>query len=181
MKLLILFIFSVPLLIDSKHSVDKVSSNLLIQIDSSKLKNISIIEYKPSFNNFLGSKKNLNSFRLSANEIELIDSIFTACLNDYNKKQEQGYIDFKKKNPKTSLTKDNFVIKGFQYYKRQYVPYINPNGEKAVWINCFCSSHDNSDWRKELVFVLDGGNCYFNLKINLKTRKYYDLMVNGDA
>ena len=35
--------------------------------------------------------------------------------------------------------------------------------------------------QKDLIFVNDGGNCYFNLKINLTTGQYYELMVNGDA
>jgi hypothetical protein len=29
--------------------------------------------------------------------------------------------------------------------------------------------------------VEDGGNCYFNFKINLITKKYFDLGVNGVA
>jgi hypothetical protein len=37
------------------------------------------------------------------------------------------------------------------------------------------------DWRKELFDVMDGGNCFFELKINLTSGKYYDLNVNGDA
>ena len=29
--------------------------------------------------------------------------------------------------------------------------------------------------------VDDGGNCFFNVKVNLNTGQYYDLMVNGNA
>jgi hypothetical protein len=43
---------------------------------------------------------------------------------------------------------------------------LNSKGEKEVWINCFCRDGER-DWRKNLVFVKDGGNCYFNLKVNL--------------
>ena len=31
------------------------------------------------------------------------------------------------------------------------------------------------------MIVDDGGNCYFNFKINLTTKKFYDLRVNGEA
>jgi len=73
----------------------------------------------------------------------------------------------------------DFVI-DLKKYKRQYIAVINSKGEKEVWVNCFCDTW-KKNWRKELIFVLDGGNCYFNLKINLTKGEYYDLMVNGDA
>ncbi len=64
--------------------------------------------------------------------------------------------------------------------KRQYVPVINKNGEKEVWINFFCGVHHN-EWRNDIVVVFDGGNCYFNVKVNLAHMKYYDLIINGYA
>jgi hypothetical protein len=64
-------------------------------------------------------------------------------------------------------------------YKRQYIAVINKNGEKEVWVNCFCQYDET--WTRNVVVVLDGGNCYFNLKINLSKNKYYDFYVNGMA
>lgn len=64
--------------------------------------------------------------------------------------------------------------------KRQYVPVINKNGEKEVWINFFCGTHHDK-WRDDIVVVFDGGNCYFNVKINLAQVEYYDLIINGHA
>ena len=65
-------------------------------------------------------------------------------------------------------------------YKRQYVAVYNEKNEKIVWVNFFCSP-PSSDWKHQLVIIQDGGDCYFNLKINLKTGKCYDLVVNGVA
>lgn len=65
--------------------------------------------------------------------------------------------------------------------RRQYVPVINQNGEKEVWINFFCDDPENEDGKKNLITVLDGGNCHFNLKVNLTTKTYSDLYVNGVA
>jgi len=64
-------------------------------------------------------------------------------------------------------------------YKMQLVPVVNSNGEKEVWINCFCN--DEPSWKKSLVGPFDGGNCFFNLKVNLAKNIYYDLSVNSDA
>jgi hypothetical protein len=67
-------------------------------------------------------------------------------------------------------------------YKRQYIGVTNEKGEKEVWINCFCIDPHNPkmNWKKEFVMVKGGGNCYFNLKVNLTTKKYYDFDTNSD-
>lgn len=57
---------------------------------------------------------------------------------------------------------------------------INSKGEKVVWIDCFCRQWDKGS-RTSPVIVTDGGNFYFNLKVNLTTEQYYELMVNGEA
>jgi hypothetical protein len=57
----------------------------------------------------------------------------------------------------------------------------NKKGEKEVWVNCFCDTWNSNRWKTEILFVEDGGNCYFNFRINLATKKYHDLGVNGEA
>ena len=47
-------------------------------------------------------------------------------------------------------------------------------------MNCFCETSDNS-WKSYIRLVDDGGNCVFNFKINLKTKLFYGLVVNGEA
>lgn len=56
------------------------------------------------------------------------------------------------------------------YYKRQYVPVFNDKEEKIVWINYLCW-FDDFEWKKFPFIAIDGGDCYFNLTINLKTKK----------
>lgn len=67
-----------------------------------------------------------------------------------------------------------------QHYKKQLVPFITSKGEKKVWVNFFCSD-SFIDWRREIVQVKDGGDCYFNLVINLSNSSYSDFSVNGEA
>ena len=105
---------------------------------------------------------------LSQHDLLEVDSLFRQCALNYNEtlpenlKESYG-IDFKKYD-----------------YKRQYVAVLNNRGEKEVWVNCFCNTWD-SRWKKELFLVEDGGNCFFNLKINLTTKKCFDVSVNGYA
>ena len=62
-------------------------------------------------------------------------------------------------------------------YRRQYMCSINKKGEKIVYLNCFCNS--DLDWHKFIIRAMDGGNCYFHLKINLSTRDCFDFVANG--
>ncbi|MAC95269.1 MAG: hypothetical protein CMC96_07195 [Flavobacteriales bacterium] len=66
-------------------------------------------------------------------------------------------------------------------YKRQYLPYLNEKGDKVIWINFNCGSWWNENDKEELVEVVDGGNCHFELTINLTKGSYYDFYVNGYA
>jgi hypothetical protein len=65
-----------------------------------------------------------------------------------------------------------------KYYK-QLIAVSNSNGEKEVWVNCFCYLGNYSYWKNSIVVVLDGGSCFFQLKINLTKNSVYDFGVNG--
>ncbi|HJY76482.1 MAG TPA: hypothetical protein VKE95_07610 [Burkholderiales bacterium] len=63
----------------------------------------------------------------------------------------------------------------FQYYATE------ERGRRYVWVNALC--HVEKDWplEEELMTVLDGGTCFFNLKYDPSKRQYYDLVFNGEA
>jgi hypothetical protein len=65
-------------------------------------------------------------------------------------------------------------------YKRQYIPYISKNGTKHIKVICFCRD-EGINWKKEVLLVYDGGDCFFEVIINLATNTYSDLMINGDG
>lgn len=93
-------------------------------------------------------------------------------------------------------------IGNFEYVK-QIVPFKKDKNERVIWVNCICTREIDSyekqletynkikkknkrtyvpwykGWTKQLIEVDDGGNCWWNVKINLTSRKYYDLHVNG--
>ena len=145
-----------------REQTTRNKSENTIQIDTSKTA-IILFDQK-------GNYPFDNSFKpatLTQDDIISIDSLLIACVNDYNKSldkdDKQWRIDLKKRS-----------------YKKQLIVVTNKKGEKEVWINCFCSTWD-SRWKTKLMIVHDGGNCYFNFKINLTKKKYYDFGVNGVA
>ena len=104
---------------------------------------------------------------LLQSELKAIDSFFVVVVENYNnsldKEHKQWSIDTKARN-----------------YRKQLLVVTNKKGEKEVWVNCFCRV-DNDKWKTKMFGVEDGGNCYFNFKINLTTRRYYNFGVNGVA
>lgn len=62
-------------------------------------------------------------------------------------------------------------------YKRQYVG-ITQDGQEKIYANFFCEG-DNSDTM--LVFVLDGGDCYFQVLYTVENDQFSYLSVNGEA
>jgi hypothetical protein len=78
----------------------------------------------------------------------------------------------------TGLFKSDYLGNPKKYYK-QIIAVVNSKGEKEVWVNCLCSIYYSPDWKTQSFMILDGGSCFFNLKINLSTNTVYDLMING--
>ena len=123
--------------------------------------------------------KNATPASLTQTEIEEIEIILKQCIAAYNPGRQLQFDTISKAHPEYNIKVDNFVI-NLPRYKRQYIAVINSAGQKEVWVNCFCQ-HFDTNWRTEILMVEDGGNCYFNLTINLATKTYSKLSVNGEA
>lgn len=64
-------------------------------------------------------------------------------------------------------------------YNRQYIGIIL-DGKQVIYANYFCDSAQ-LDWRKDFVFVMDGGDCFFQFNYNVDSADFFDLQVNGSA
>ncbi|MDH7459702.1 hypothetical protein QEG73_00385 [Chitinophagaceae bacterium 26-R-25] len=112
--------------------------------------------------------KDAKSFRLTTQDLKSVETIFNDCVRNHNIKQD--------------TTKDINEFIDLKKYKVQYVPFIGSNGDKKVYVNCFCSfywNYDSSGWKKYLIAVKDGGSCFFHVTINLTTNKYEEFYTNG--
>jgi hypothetical protein len=65
-------------------------------------------------------------------------------------------------------------------YRLQLVPVLMADGNKGVWVNAFCSDIP-TNWQTRRVWTHDGGDCYFQVSLNLSQGKWYEFHVNGDA
>jgi len=71
------------------------------------------------------------------------------------------------------------IHKKIKKYNRQYVGYIDEEGNKIIWVNFIWEKNCPENWNKELVDVFDGCSHYWNIKINLDKESLLDLNVNG--
>ena len=77
------------------------------------------------------------------------------------------------------LTHDNSSIDNYNDYYKQVYGLINKNGDKIIFLNCFCSAENNDFWKNKTVSVKGGGKCYFSIKINLTEFKTFDFWINA--
>jgi hypothetical protein len=138
---------------------------------------ITVLEFNESWHWIF---KNVKPTELSQTEIDEIELILKKAVTNSNKNQQEYLKRHNEEYPKNQWTETGFELDLDEKYYRQYVPIINENGEKEVWVNFFCSTmRDN--WETDLVMVHDGGNCFFNIKVNLTKKTYSDLSINGYA
>jgi len=123
--------------------------------------------------------KDSKAAELNLSEVKEIEMLLSKCINAYNSEQLKIFEKDTKEKIGYKISKSQYII-DLKRYDRQFVPVINKKGEKEIWVNCFCGTHSD-DWKTNIVGVDDGGNCYFNLKINLTKKTYYDFGVNGEA
>jgi hypothetical protein len=75
------------------------------------------------------------------------------------------------------------IIKNLKEHKyfRQYVAAKNLDGEKLVWINFFCEEYYNPSDEIYIMEGADGGNCFFQVKVNLTKEDCYFYMENMEG
>ena len=64
-------------------------------------------------------------------------------------------------------------------YKRQYAGVVIDE-KRCVFANFFCKDHGR-EWKKDEIIVEDGGDCYFQITVDLTLKRCFNLHVNGEA
>lgn len=90
--------------------------------------------------------------------MKIIDEILYKCI---------------KENP-TRLTRQSIK------YNKQCIAVKNSKNEIEVLVFCSCNGNvDKEEFKYQIAQVNDGGDCFFNVKLNLKKKSYTELNING--
>ncbi|MEM6297532.1 MAG: hypothetical protein AAF740_02480 [Bacteroidota bacterium] len=157
----------------NQKTEDRVASSQFHIPDS----NYVILNYKGDYHWFFKDSKPTT---LTKSELAEVEIIIEKAIKENNDQQRETLEIHNRQYPDNQWKETGYELEK-KRFKRQYVPVINSDGQKEIWINFFCSDLGSENWKSDIMIVLDGGNCYFNLKVNLKTRSYSGLSVNGYA
>ncbi len=91
---------------------------------------------------------------------------------------EAGLADFLTENQFEFVR--NPIADDLPGYRRQYVGFVL-DGRWVIYASFFCEWFDDPHWRTRFFQILDGGDCFFQLLYDVEARRYFDLMVNGEA
>jgi hypothetical protein len=130
--------------------------------DTSK---IAVLTYK----NLGKGDKFPKNLKLTKADFLIIDQQLSKCIAQYNSEMKSRF--------KADSKSYQINISG---YKRQYIASIDAQGNRKVWVNCFCE-HGDLNWKTQEISVSDGGKCFFNVMIDLDKKTHYRLVVNSDA
>jgi len=140
-----------------------------------------ILPYKPAFQTDFDTEGTYRCTKLNPEELVNAEKILSTAILKYNCEQETRIERLKELIPDYDFKAEDFSI-NLKDYSRQYIPVINEREEKEIWINFFCDQvKEHPYWEKEVIFVMDGGKCYFSIVVNLSTMNYSKFYVNGGA
>ena len=83
------------------------------------------------------------------------------------------------------------TVETLSNYFRQYVGFRNSSNERVIWVNALCEILKRTiekdgqyllePWNinEEIISVDDGGDCYWNVFINIDKQEHYKLSING--
>ena len=156
------------------QATEKQNINPEFQVPDS---NYVILEYKADWYWIF---KDVKPSTISEDELAEIEKIIEQAVKENNEQQLEKLKNHNNEYPDNQWTETGFELKT-KGFKRQYVSVINEKGQKEIWINFFCDDWGSENWKSDIMMVHDGGNCYFNLKVNLETKAYSELSINGYA
>jgi hypothetical protein len=77
-----------------------------------------------------------------------------------------------------SIEKNDKKIDHPDRYFRQYVAVVRA-GQRLIYINALCDTHNSPGWRSHLVSDFGGGYCFWQAWYDPATESFSDLTVNG--
>lgn len=118
------------------------------------------------------------SFKLTENDLRVIDELFRKRIVTYHHKVDSLIIAFPKvyKN-----RREEFIIYPNKYM-RYYLPYINDENEKIVFINCVCFEAFDKPLEWESMYItMSHDKCNYSFEINITDYTYGMLCMDGSC
>lgn len=93
---------------------------------------------------------------------------------------ESGLPAYLQENKSAFYMTETLIWERLDGYNRQYVGIVL-EGRKVIYASYLCMNGADTQWKEQLIFVADGGACYFQFKFDTFTGEFFGLLVNGES
>ncbi|MEP4598013.1 MAG: hypothetical protein ABJZ92_17525 [Cyclobacteriaceae bacterium] len=118
--------------------------------------------------------------QLTDKDLNISEPLLNAEIRKFNEDGQIRKDSLNRQFPNYQFYEEQFSI-NLQDYRRQYVIGTTPTGDKLLHINFFCGTEGFEYWKDDYVIVDDGGNCFFQVLINISKIELLEFSVNGVA
>lgn len=129
-------------------------------------------------NLFVATADSIIRFTPTKEDIALTESILKEQISEANKRRINQF------------GRPQYIDKNLNKYFRQYVGFLNTNGDRIIHINMHWDRFtvtdrikgywdDRLDYTSDYSIVFDGGSRYWSVNVNLTSKTLYGLSVNG--
>jgi len=149
-----------------------------LKIDTTR---VSIIKYNLANPECKYIFENVTNAELTNTDLKKIEDALDKIILKQNPLQIERFEEVSTAFPNENYKKEDFLIKKEEYIRR-YLVVNNQKGQKEVYIALACDSiAKDFNLKNRLMQGHGGGSCLFSFKLNLDTRKYYDVYFNAEA
>lgn len=111
-----------------------------------------------------------NRYNLTNADVEKVENILCEKLTEINRKRVNQV-----------ASGCPVIHKRLKKYYRQYVGFLNQEGDIVVWVNLFWDKELIERATEEIIEVNDGCSYYWNIEVNITTSELKNLIVNGSG
>ena len=158
----------------------QTSDTTKIGVKSNKFRGTLFTNSYQSDNLFIVALDSLNRFTPTEDDISLAESILNEQIREANR------------NRVNQFSTRQRIDKNLNKYFRQYIGFIDKNGDRTIYINFHWDRFtfidrlkgnwdDRLDYTSDYSIVFDGGSRYWSVRVNLTAKKLYGLSINGVA
>ena len=166
-------IIFIPILLISCGQI-KIDRNQAVELDSLQKENMRITIINDSTQMRHVTKKYSFFWTPTWQQLDKIDTILVHSISEI--KDRKLY---------------QLKVDSLKNYYRQYVCYKDSVGDSIIYINAlhevmYIPTLPNErplkqDWQHYLIYVHDGGDCFWHIWINFSKKEQFRFIINGDA
>ncbi len=175
-------ILTLTLFLSCKTTIEtlQTSDPNKIGVNANKFRGTIFKSTYPGDKLFIQPADTLNRFTPTKADIELAETILKTQIESLNNRHINQF------------RKGQYIDKNLNKYFRQYIGFINEQGDSTIYLNFHWDRFTFTDrikgyWDDRLKYtsdfsiVFDGGSRYWSVSVNLNTKKLFGLSVNGVA